>query len=85
MRQWRWPEADGEGGYLSWPEYLHPEATGGLWKIGDPYQLDAIIGMGEDEHSVGEWCDALTEGEARDFAVALGVNFEAERDARPPA
>jgi hypothetical protein len=80
MRQWRWPEADGRrGGRGSWPEFIHPQSTGGRWRPGTAYELDAITGIGADPHSVGESADELTEPEAERFAAELGVRLGAPR------
>jgi hypothetical protein len=79
MRQWRWDEHGREVGSWSWPEYLHPEATSGRWKVGDAYMLDSITGMGEDPYSCGEGCEILTAGKARRLARKIGVDLEATR------
>jgi hypothetical protein len=85
MRQWRWTEGGREQGHLSWPERLRPNSAGGLWEAGISYDLDAIVGMGEDPYSCGEWCDDLSEPEARQIAADLGCDLHAPRAASPTA
>lgn len=43
-----------------------------------PYALDALTGMGEDPHSCGEWCDAISDAEAATIARAKGLALEME-------
>ena len=49
-----------------------------------PYALDALTGMGEDPYSCGEWCDPITEAEARRIAATKGLTLEAPRIPRRP-
>lgn len=41
----------------------------------DPYALDAVVGMGEDPYSCGEWCDELTAAEAARIAASMGLSL----------
>lgn len=79
MRQWRWDDGGHVGGSWSWPEYLHPASTGGRWKVGNAYMLDAITGMGEDPYSCGEGSDPLTDVEAARLAKKIGFDLDAPR------
>ena len=85
IRQWRWMEGGHEQGQLSRPERLRSNSAGGLWEAGSSYDLDAIVGMGEDPYSCGEWCDDLSEPEARRIAADLGCDLDAPRAAAPTA
>lgn len=55
---------------------LRPEIwRSGHWEDAGPYALDAIIGMGEDPYSCGEWAHQLSLDDAREYAAANGVDL----------
>jgi hypothetical protein len=78
LRQWRWREDGQEAGGFSWPERLS-RATGGRWNPGSSSDVDALIGMGPDLHSCGEWADEISEPEARALAAKAGLDIDAPR------
>lgn len=56
----------------------YPEAfRRGCWRVGVPYDVDAITGMGEDAYSCGEWADELTQTEADEYAAKHGIDLYA--------
>ena len=62
----------------------HPEVLrNGHWHVGTSYVVDAISGMGEDPYSCGEYSDAWTESQAKEFAAKNGIDLFADNPEDP--
>jgi hypothetical protein len=63
--------------WVHWPEFLDPLLGG--WQAGSSYEVDAIVGMGEDPYSCGECALPITEQEAQAIAEGFGLSLDAPR------
>ena len=50
----------------------------GRWHFGSSYVMDAIVGMGEDVHSCGEYADKWDDNRAAEFATKNGIDLFAD-------
>jgi len=58
---------------------FHPEVwRDDRWHQGSPYVMDAIIGMGEDPYSCGEWADPWTFEQAAQYASENDIDLFAD-------
>ena len=62
-------------------EHCHPEIIRDKkWIKGSEYVMDAVIGMGEDPYSCGEFALPITQDEASQIADKLGIDLFAENN-----
>jgi hypothetical protein len=63
-------------GLIRQVDYGYPQVcVRGVWRVGSPYVMDAITGMGEDPYSCGEYADQLTLAQAEEYAAKNRIDL----------